>query len=180
MFGYDAACAGDVNGDGYADVVFGAPGESPRAFVYLGGAAGLSSNPTVFSQPPAQSVSLSYPSSQFGMSVARAGDVNGDGFADLVVGEPGYNSYAGAAYVYFGGATGVAGPPIVLLGSGEFGESLAGAGDTDGDGFGDLVIGAPAGAGTASLYRGGAKGPAGPAVTRAGPSGRGEFGYSVQ
>ena len=41
----------------------------------------------------------------FGCSVSTAGDVNGDGYADVIVGASGYSSYTGRAYIYYGGAS---------------------------------------------------------------------------
>jgi len=84
-FGRSVATAGDVNGDGYSDVIVGAQlydnGESDegRAFVYLGSAAGLS---TV----EAWTAESDQADAWFGHGVATAGDVNGDGYSDVIVG----------------------------------------------------------------------------------------------
>ena len=181
MLGYSAGCAGDVNGDGYADVVLGAPGEVPSVLVYEGGPAGLSAIPTTLPNPTSAQISLSFPSSEFGMSVASAGDLNGDGFADVVVGAPIVASYAGAAYVYFGSASGLSTTPVTLAGdTGGLGESVAGAGDVNGDGLGDLLAGAPYGTGAAYLYLGEVSGAPRLATTLLGPGPRGEFGYSLR
>ena len=84
---------------------------------------------------------------RFGFSVADAGDVNSDGHADVIVGQPGGNSPrmkgAGRAYV-FSGATG----EVIYVFNGDstgdqFGYSVSGAGDFNGDGWDDLVVGAP-------------------------------------
>ncbi len=79
-----------------------------------------------------------------GYSVARAGDVNGDGLSDIIVGAPGYSSGTGQAHVYFGGPFADNQPDLTLTGqqSGDrFGSSVAGAGDVNGDGYADLVVG---------------------------------------
>jgi len=149
-FGLALAGAGDVNGDGFADVVVGArqvASSTGRAYVYLGSATGLAETPaTTLTGPDG-------PSSIFGYSVAGVGDVNGDGLADIVVGAPGAMSYAGRAYLHLGSTGGVS-PTSALTfsnpdgGSGFFGYPVAGAGDVNGDGLPDLLIGASgAGAG---------------------------------
>ena len=78
-FGSSAASAGDVNGDGYGDVIVGAPNyhRVGRAFLYLGSASGLTS-------PAAWTAKLDQPDEAFGFSVTSAGDVNGDGYGDVV------------------------------------------------------------------------------------------------
>jgi len=96
-----------------------------------------------------------------GYSVAAAGDVNGDGLADLIVGAWGPASGSGRAYAYFGtpGATFESTADGTLLGttpSSNFGWSVASASDGNGDGFSDVLVGAPgAGSGAAYLFRGG-------------------------
>ena len=82
----------------------------------------------------------------FGYSVASAGDLDGDGFTDSVIGAPDGQSYDGRAYIYFGGEAGPGTSPDVSLhgtAPGEyFGASVASAGDVNGDGFADSVVGA--------------------------------------
>ena len=71
-----------MNGDGYSDVVVGAYGNTSftgKAYLYLGGASGLSASPSWTAVGEAAS-------DDFGYSVATAGDVNGDGYSDVVVG----------------------------------------------------------------------------------------------
>ncbi|MGQ0506990.1 MAG: integrin alpha, partial [Myxococcaceae bacterium] len=85
-FGVSATGAGDVNGDGYADVLVGAAGASGsslkegRAYLYLGSAAGLGLAPAWIAEPTNQTGAF------FGGTLASAGDVNGDGYADVAVG----------------------------------------------------------------------------------------------
>jgi FG-GAP repeat protein len=167
-FGSSVASAGDVNGDGFKDVIIGAPlysngqsSEEGRAFVYLGSLAGLSSE-------PAWSAGSGLFSSGYGTSVASAGDMNGDGFGDIIVGAPLYDFAGffdeGRVYVYFGSPTGPAGSPSWMADGNKslanFGQSVAGAGDVNGDGFADIIIGAPAyDAGRVFVYHGSAVGP---------------------
>ncbi len=90
---------------------------------------------------------------QAGTSVARAGDVNGDGVGDLVIGAPQAGQGAGAAYVVFGPFTpgttvdlaSIAGRGFVMRGFGGAlaGMSVSGAGDVNGDGLADVIVGAP-------------------------------------
>ena len=151
-FGYSVASAGDVNGDGYSDVIIGAPAyndgantDEGLAFVYHGSAAGLSATPNSTPDDADQF------SAEFGYSVASAGDVNGDGFSDVIIGAIGYddgaNSGEGRAFVYHGSAAGLSASPNSTPDDADqagafFGRSVASAGDVNGDGYSDVIIGA--------------------------------------
>jgi hypothetical protein len=142
----------DYNGDGYADVVVGTGAASPLA-VFLGGA------------PPDTRADLQIPvdAQSVDVRVAAAGDVNGDGFADLAIGEPDL----GKVLLVFGAATLHGTADVTLTGSpdDQFGQAVAGAGDVDGDGFADVIVGAPgAKPAAAHLFRGGRQGTR-PAIT---------------
>jgi hypothetical protein len=169
-FGWSVASAGDVNGDGYSDVVVGAPTfDSPilsagRAFLYLGTASGLSST-------PAWTVNGTQSAQRFGQSVASAGDVNGDGYSDVLVGAPNFDNLQnneGGAFLYLGSASGLGTAPAWTVesnqASAQFGDSVAGAGDVNGDGYADLLVGARSfdngqpNEGRAFLYLGSASG----------------------
>ena len=111
--GHSVDTAGDVNGDGFADVIVGAylwgNGESSkgRAYVYLGSPSGLSTTPDWTGEG-------SQSTARFGYSVGGAGDVNGDGFDDVIVGSPLWHQgqpTEGRALVYFGSALGVSTVP---------------------------------------------------------------------
>src|SRR5437899_2750699 len=108
-FGASVAGAGDVNGDGFADVLVGAyqydNGEFDEgtAFLYYGSSTGPS-------PLPAWSFEPNQTGAWFGYSVASAGDVNGDGYADIIVGAPLYDDLVvdnGRAYVFLGSSTGL-------------------------------------------------------------------------
>ena len=181
--GYSVASAGDVNGDGYGDVIVGATGVGTNgtAYVYLGGSGGLGTTGTPIAGLAAG----------FGFSVWGADDVNGDGYADVVVGAQQANRNAGAAYVYLGGSGGISTSPAPTLlgpggGNGFFGCAVSGAGDVNGDGYGDLVVGAfevTTGDGVAYVYFGGSGGlsVAPTPITNPNPNagGGGFFGFAV-
>jgi hypothetical protein len=153
FMGSSVAGAGDVNGDGYADVIVGAPnydaGQSNEgaAFVFHGSAAGVVGRNPATAAAILQSNQIN---AYLGSSVAGAGDVNGDGYADVIVGAPNYDAgqtNEGAAFVYLGSATGVVSGSRAVLQSDEaeahLGQSVAGAGDVNGDGYADVIVGAP-------------------------------------
>ena len=144
--GMSVACAGDVNGDGYADVVVGAPSYSGdqadegSLWVYYGSASGLGAT-------AAWTVESNTASAYFGGPVAAAGDVNGDGFGDLLVGAPFADGYAGRTYLFYGAASAPAATASwtaeINQADARFGRSVASAGDVNGDGYGDVIVGAP-------------------------------------
>ncbi|HSL19746.1 MAG TPA: FG-GAP-like repeat-containing protein [Methylomirabilota bacterium] len=147
--GWAVATAGDVNGDGYSDVVVGSPlwdggqTDEGRVRVYHGSATGLAASPA-WSWEPNQA------GAQAGTSVATAGDVNGDGYSDLIVGAPyadGAYADQGAAHVFHGSASGLAAAPATTLtfpeAAANFGFSVSSAGDVNGDGYSDVLVGAP-------------------------------------
>jgi len=182
-FGLSVATAGDVNGDGYADVVVGAlfhNNETGRAYVYLGGASGLSTT-------AATTLTGEATYGDFGSSVATAGDVNRDGYADVVIGAPRYSiDWTGRAYVYLGGASGLSTTAATTLTGGaagnHFGESVATAGDVNGDGYADVVVGAygySSNIGRAYVYLGGASGLSTTAATTPTGTYASNFGASV-
>ena len=140
-FGYAVEAAGDVNNDGYDDLIVGAYGyasNTGRAYVFHGSSSGISTT-------AATTLNGGTASDYFGNVVRGAGDVNGDGFDDVVVGAYLTGSSDGAAYVYFGSAAGVTTTgAVTLAGSGledRFGQSVAGAGDVNNDGFDDVAVG---------------------------------------
>jgi len=217
-FGYSVASAGDVNGDGHPDLIIAEAGTG-KAYLYYGGpfidnvadltltVSGLayavssagdmngdgyadvavvgSSNVSIFfgGASPNSVVDLTLP---YGTSVAPAGDVNGDGFGDVIVGAES-DGTGGKAYVYFGGSSPDAVADLTLTGeaSGDsFGHSV-GAGDVNGDGKSDLIVGAPyndtggVDAGRAYVFYGGSSPDAVADLTFTGAAAGDRFGFGV-
>jgi hypothetical protein len=148
VFGYDVAGAGDVNGDGFSDVIVGCPwydnptSQSGKAYVFHGSASGLTTVPAWIN-------GTSQAEAHYGQSVASAGDVNGDGYADVIIGAAGDwdEPSEGRAFVYLGSASGLSGFPSWTADGNQahalFGWSVGTAGDTNGDGFADVIVGSP-------------------------------------
>jgi FG-GAP repeat len=148
-FGRSVATAGDVNADGYDDVVVGAPTydngqqDEGQAYLFLGSATGLSPTASWITEGNQKQA-------WYGRAVASAGDVNGDGYADLIIGAPNYDPGqvdGGKVFVYLGSPTGPATAPDWTASLNQtlawFGRSVASARDVNGDGYGDVIIGAP-------------------------------------
>jgi hypothetical protein len=136
-FGFDVDCAGDVDADGFADFIVGSPFDST-----LGSQNGRA---TVLSGADGSIMRSFYGTStgqQFGYSVAGVGDVNSDNHPDLLVGTLNGTGLPGFARVF----SGANGSPLYSLPGTEphdqFGSSVSGLGDVDGDGVPDFVIGA--------------------------------------
>ncbi|HMR42022.1 MAG TPA: FG-GAP-like repeat-containing protein, partial [Ignavibacteria bacterium] len=177
--GISASSAGDVNGDGYDDVIIGAYGYSTntgRAYIYFGG-QNMNTTADVI-------ITGGATSNYFGYSVSTAGDVNGDGFSDVIVGAYGYSSNTGRAYIYLGGNSMDNTADLIINGSAgiSFGNSVSSAGDVNGDGFSDVIVGAQAhtsNTGRAYIFYGGSPMNSSVDVTMTGEATNNFFGSSV-
>ena len=166
--GYSVSSAGDVNGDGYDDLIIGANHADPNGdysgatYVVYGGAGAPGTDGVLALSALDGSNGFILngvdESDYSGVSVSSAGDVNGDGYDDLIIGawraDPNGND-SGETYVVYGGATGMdlVLNPSTLDGANGFtlagidtgdrsGRSVSSAGDVNGDGYDDLIIGA--------------------------------------
>lgn len=136
-FGHSVASAGDVDGDGLADTIVGAPSQTGggpgRAYLYSAGGTLL------------QTFVGESAGDQFGFVVAGAGDVDADGFGDFIVGAPQHDSpfnNCGKAYVYSGQTGSLLYSWSGLAGGDRMGASVGSAGDRNSDGHDDLLVSA--------------------------------------
>lgn len=147
-FGNDLASLGDVNNDGYLDIGIAAYlyddsySDEGAVYVYYGNSTGISdTNFTILKGNQAQS--------QFGKSISSIGDINLDGYADLIVGAPKYDDGQvdeGAAFIFLGSATGITDTATWSFYGNEanalLGFDVAGGGDFNGDGKSDFAVSA--------------------------------------
>lgn len=149
-FGWAVACAGDLNNDGYDDLVIGAryygtwrDAQRGKAYIFFGGS----------SMDAVADVELTGEDSYcwLGYSVAGVGDVNGDGFDDVLIGSPYFpgggarNPAFGRVYLLFGGNSMDNVPDVVFDGAADhdqFGWSVDGGMDINGDDYNDIIVGA--------------------------------------
>lgn len=147
FLGQAVTSLGDVDHDGYEDIAVGVPqfdnGQTNEGtvFVYRGSATGLNTTPQA-------ALEANVDSAYFGSALASAGDVNGDGYRDLIVGAGNAEfslASEGGAWVYYGGASGISTSSAWYMAGGqtsaECGSAVSGLGDINGDGFDDVAVG---------------------------------------
>jgi hypothetical protein len=144
--GHSVSSAGDVNGDGRDDVIVGTNG-SGTSYVVFGKTNNTAVNPSTLGTGGFAITGAA------GISVSSAGDMNGDGLDDVILGSPSANGQSGASYVVFGKNNNTTAVNLSTLGTQGFvingkeegdqsGVSVNSAGDVNGDGLDDLIVGA--------------------------------------
>ncbi|MBX7042016.1 MAG: FG-GAP-like repeat-containing protein, partial [Ignavibacteria bacterium] len=154
IYGFRVGMAGDMNCDGYGDVLVSAwiYNTVSKVYIYNGGPGMDNRYDMVLTGEGTND--------RFGLPAVSAGDINGDGYGDIIIGAHEYNSYTGKVHVYMYGMTGTLIPDLTMNGTqnSSYGKSVSNAGDVNGDGFADFVVGAPYGNngfGGAFIYFGG-------------------------
>ena len=165
--GYPIVGAGDVDGDGLADVLMSCraldagASNTGRVYLFAGSASGLTDRAARTLRPMSDVAGM-----EFGLGLSAGADYNGDHFADLAVGAHFGEAMMGAAMVFFGSPSGPPETPTLVLvdpnpqTNSEYGLTISTVGDIDGDGGEDLIVGAPdydraqENAGRAYLYLG--------------------------
>ncbi|GAB6141273.1 hypothetical protein JCM14076_20020 [Methylosoma difficile] len=157
LSGFCVSSAGDVNGDGFSDLIIGAPYRYDRISAYVVFGKSVNTNTSLANAANGIGgfrITGTGNKDRLGDSLAGAGDVNGDGLADLIVSAYKYNSFAGQIYVVFGKTnTTTVDLNNVVNGVGGFainseergshaGHRVAAAGDVNGDGLADLLLSA--------------------------------------
>lgn len=135
-YGWSVSSLGDINGDGYDDVIVGAPRNDNykgKVYIYFGGEV----------MDDSADITIKGDGGSFGNAVASAGDVNGDGLQDFIVAAYGYSSNIGKVHIFFGGSPLDTIPDVIMFGENEwdcFGSVVTCAGDVNGDGFDDVIV----------------------------------------
>jgi hypothetical protein len=186
QFGNSLAATGDIDGDGYGDVIVGArfysnpETQEGAVFLFTGGASGLSATPAWRTESNYYNTSSKF-GAVMGYSVSGAGDINNDGFKDVVVGAHRYMNGSfnseGAVFVYYGSQYGLSKTANWVVKSNQkqgFFTSMVACAGTNTSGYSGIIIGAPQDSvgslkGAALVYYGSAGGLVPSAVTSLSP-----------
>jgi hypothetical protein len=163
-FGWSVS-AGNVTGDDTTDILVGAPGydggqNTGAVYIFDGDALSADADGRLVASEATTMIIGENPSDRFGSAVTGAGDVDNDGNDDVIIGAPEYGASKGRAYIFFGDGsipTTASEADVFLAGSmdnSRFGHSVSSAGDLNGDGYYDIIVGAP-GENKAYIYFGG-------------------------
>lgn len=162
LFGHPVVAVGDLNGDGFGDIATASfQGQFNRVYIYYGARMGVSAAPSIVEPDPSDTMNRAF---NLGHGLAAGGDLNGDGFGDLLATATCLSSPTGPCdrsmvRVLYGGPSGVAWRSGVSIYSMSMIEnSVLGACDLTGDGVSDLAI-----RDTGTVYPGG---PSGVTMTR--------------
>jgi hypothetical protein len=139
----------------------GIPGYgTDEAYVYLGGPNGLSKTPVATLQGPKPNQSCGCDCDFFGTSVAAAGDVNGDGYGDVLVGDyaAAEGPSSGKTWIFYGTATGVSTTGTSFSAGTDAGFGISGVGDVNADGFADVAVGSTQQGSPSGVFMGSASG----------------------
>ena len=132
IFGSNIALAGDINGDGFEDLMVGLYWENNKVYLYTGTSQGLGDTPDIILNAPE-----GYPEFGFGQLLSTAGDINDDGFSDVI--SAGGDMHH--VFVYHGSDAGISAIPQSVLSYGsESAEGISTVSDMNDDGFDDIAV----------------------------------------
>ncbi|MFP4599772.1 MAG: FG-GAP-like repeat-containing protein [Persicimonas sp.] len=146
LLGYDVSAAGDVNGDGFPDVIAGAAAYTSDEYEQEGAVYSYLSDGQTFEDTHDWMITGEREGSNLGRGISGGGDVNGDGYDDILIPDAHFGLVSFGGMLYRGSADGLEDTlawEALFEGNSTIGDTAAIAGDLDGDGHDDLLLGAP-------------------------------------